>query len=65
MLLHPGLNNLPLAAAGGLPSLEWPPSPTGPTAPTCSTARRRGDAESMVNAGDDAHLGHPHDCFGG
>ena len=24
-----------------------------------------GDAGSMVNAGDDAHLGHPHDCFGG
>ena len=44
VMLHPGLNNPPLAAAGGLPSLEWPPSPTGPTAPTCSTARWRGDA---------------------
>ena len=76
VMLAPGLNNLPLAAAEGLPGLDavhaveiynhnlHPPCQPRPTGPTCSTDFWRG-RRLLVNAGDDAHFGHSRDRFGG
>jgi predicted metal-dependent phosphoesterase TrpH len=78
VMLHPGLNNLPLAAAHELPALDavhaveiynhnmaagaFPDQAHG-------TYMLDGLLEKgyrvLVNAGDDAHFGHPADRFGG
>jgi hypothetical protein len=78
VMLHPGLNNLPLAAAEGLPGLEavhavevynhncamaaLPDRANGAYMLDGLLERGR---RVMVNAGDDAHFGHPLDRFGG
>jgi hypothetical protein len=79
VMLHPGLNNLPLAAAdAGLPGLEavhavevynhncamaaLPDRANG--AHMLDGLLERG-RRVLVNAGDDAHFGHPRDRFGG
>ena len=78
IMLHPGLNNLPLAAAGRLPALEvvhaveiynhnlataaHPDAANG--AYMLDGLLERGH-RLLVNAGDDAHFGHPSDRFGG
>jgi hypothetical protein len=78
IMLHPGLNNLPLAAADGLPGLEVVHAievynHNGAMAAIPDRANgaymldgllERGH-KVMVNAGDDAHFGHPRDRFGG
>ena len=78
IMLHPGLNNLPLAAADGLPGLEavhavevynhncamaaLPDRANGAYMLDGLLERGR---RVLVNAGDDAHFGHPLDRFGG
>ncbi|GAA5063985.1 CehA/McbA family metallohydrolase [Haladaptatus pallidirubidus] len=78
VLLHPGLNNLTLEAADGLPGLEAvdaveiynhnnamaavPDRADG--AYMLDGLLERGH-RLLVNAGDDAHFGHPKDRFGG
>jgi hypothetical protein len=78
VMLHPGLNNLPLAAAGALPALNavhaveiynhnmasggLPDRAHG--AYMLDGLLERG-YRLLVNAGDDAHFGHPADRFGG
>jgi hypothetical protein len=77
-MLHPGLNNLPLAAAEGLPGLEAVHA-VEVYNHNCAMAALPDRANGaymldgllemgqrvMVNAGDDAHFGHPRDRFGG
>jgi len=78
VMLHPGLNNLPLAAAGELPALDavhaveiynhnmaagaFPDQAHG--AYMLDGLLEKG-YRVLVNAGDDAHFGHPLDRFGG
>jgi hypothetical protein len=77
VMLHPGLNNLPLAAAEGLPGLDavhaveiynhnlasaLPAQANG--AYMLDGLLEKGH-KVLVNAGDDAHFGHPRDRFGG
>jgi hypothetical protein len=77
VMLHPGLNNLPLAEAERLPGLEavhavevynhnlasaLPAQANG--AYMLDGLLERGH-KVLVNAGDDAHFGHPRDRFGG
>jgi hypothetical protein len=78
IMLHPGLNNLPLAAADGLQGLEavhaveiynhncamaaLPDRANG--AYMLDGLLERGH-RVLVNAGDDAHFAHPLDRFGG
>ena len=78
VMLHPGLNNLPHAAADGLPALEavnaievynhncamaaLPDRADG--AYMLDSLLERG-RRVLANAGDDAHFGHPRDRFGG
>jgi hypothetical protein len=78
VMLHPGLNNLPLAAAEGLPGLEAVHA-VEVYNHNCAMAALPDRANGaymldgllemgqrvMVNAGDDAHFGHPRDRFGG
>jgi hypothetical protein len=77
VMLHPGLNNLPLAAAERLPGLDTvhaveiynhnlasalPAQANGAYMLDGLLERGR---RLLVNAGDDAHFGHPKDRFGG
>jgi hypothetical protein len=77
VMLHPGLNNLPLAAAEKLPGLDavhaveiynhnlasaLPAQANGAYMLDGLLERGR---RLQVNAGDDAHFGHPRDRFGG
>jgi hypothetical protein len=77
VMLHPGLNNLPLAAAERLPGLDavhaveiynhnlasaLPAQANGAYMLDGLLERGR---RLLVNAGDDAHFGHPKDRFGG
>ena len=78
IMLHPGLNNLPLAATDGLPALDaihaievynhngamaaLPDRANGAYMLDGLLERGR---RLLVNAGDDAHFGHPRDRFGG
>jgi hypothetical protein len=78
VMLHPGLNNLPLVTADGLPALEavhavevynhncamaaLPDRAFGAYMLDGLLERGR---RVLVNAGDDAHFGHPRDRFGG
>lgn len=78
VMLHPGLNKLPLAAAGGLPGLDTVPAVEFHNH-NCAMAALPDRANGActfdgppekghrlpVNAGDDAHFGHPRDRFGG
>jgi hypothetical protein len=78
VMLHPGLNNLPLAAADGLPALDAVHA-VEVYNHNCAMAALPDRAHSaymldgllekgrrvLVNAGDDAHFGHPRDRFGG
>ena len=77
VMLHPGLNNLPLAAAERLPGMDavhaveiynhnlasaLPAQANGAYMLDGLLERGR---RLLVNAGDDAHFGHPKDRFGG
>jgi hypothetical protein len=78
VMLHPGLNNLPLAAAEGLPGLEAVHA-VEVYNHNCAMAALPDRANGaymldgllekghrmLVNAGDHAHFGHPRDRFGG
>jgi hypothetical protein len=77
-MLHPGLNNLPLAAVDGLPALDAVQAVevyNHNNAMAGSPDRAHGaymldgllekGYRVLVNAGDDAHFGHPADRFGG
>ena len=78
VMLHPGLNNLPLAAADELPALDavhaveiynhncaaGAAPDQGHGAYLLDGLLERG-RRLLVNAGDDAHFGHPADRFGG
>jgi hypothetical protein len=78
VMLHPGLNNLPLAAVDGLPSFEAVHAVeiyNHNMAMSAGSDRAHGayvldglleqGRRVLVNAGDDAHFGHPADRFGG
>ena len=75
VMLHPGLNNLPLAAAGGLPDLDAVEVYNHNCAIAATSDRAYGaymldgllerGRKVLVNAGGDAHFGHPLDRFGG
>jgi hypothetical protein len=78
IMLHPGLNNLPLAAADGLPALEavhgveiYNHNMATAASPDAANGAYMLDGllekghRLLVNAGDDAHFGHPADRFGG
>ena len=78
VMLHPGLNNLPLAAAEGLPALEavhavevynhnnaMAATPDGANGAYMLDGLLERGRRLLVNAGDDAHFGHPRDRFGG
>jgi hypothetical protein len=75
LMLHPGLNNLPLAAVGGLPGLDAVEVYNHNAAMAATSDRAYGaymldgllerGRKVLVNAGDDAHFGHPLDRFGG
>jgi hypothetical protein len=77
VMLHPGLNNLPLAAAESLPGLDaihaveiynhnlasaLPAQANGAYMLDGLLEKGR---RLLLNAGDDAHFGHPEDRFGG
>ena len=77
-MLHPGLNNLPLAAADGLPGLGavnaievYNHNGAMAAIPDRANGAYMLDGllekghKVLVNAGDDAHFGHPLDRFGG
>jgi hypothetical protein len=78
IMLHPGLSNLPLAAADGLPALEAVHA-VEVYNHNCAMAALPDRANGaymldgllekghrvLINAGDDAHFGHPQDRFGG
>jgi hypothetical protein len=78
VMLHPGLNNLPLAVADRLPGLEAVHA-VEVYNHNCAMAALPDRANGaymldgllekgrrvLVNAGDDAHFGHPRDRFGG
>jgi hypothetical protein len=78
VMLHPGLNNLPLAAAEGLPALDavhavevynhncaMAALPDRANGSYMLDGLLEGGHKVLVNAGDDAHFGHPRDRFGG
>jgi predicted metal-dependent phosphoesterase TrpH len=78
VMLHPGLNNLPLAAADGLPALDavhaveiYNHNGAMAAIPDRADGAYMLDGllekgrNLLVNAGDDAHFGHPSDRFGG
>jgi hypothetical protein len=75
LMLHPGLNDLPLAAVGGLPRLDAVEVYNHNAAMAATSDRAYGaymldgllerGRKLLVNAGDDAHFGHPLDRFGG
>ena len=78
IMLHPGLNNLPLAAADGLPGLDavhaieiynhngaTAATPDGSNGAYMLDGLLERGRKLLVNAGDDAHFGHPRDRFGG
>jgi hypothetical protein len=78
VMLHPGLNNLPLAAADGLPALDavhaveiYNHNMAMAGLPDRAHGAYMLDGllekgyRVLVNAGDDAHFGHPSDRFGG
>ena len=78
VMLHPGLNNLPLAAAEGLPGLDAVEAvevynhncamaalPDRANGAYMLDGLLESGRRVMVNAGDDAHFGHPRDRFGG
>jgi hypothetical protein len=76
-MLHPGLNNLPLAAADGLPALDavhaveiynhnsaMAAIPDRANGAYMLDGLLEGGRRLLVNTGDDAHFGHPRDRFG-
>jgi predicted metal-dependent phosphoesterase TrpH len=78
VMLHPGLNNLPLAAVDELPAIDAVDAVevyNHNMAMGASADRAHGaymldglleqGRRVLVNAGDDAHFGHPADRFGG
>jgi hypothetical protein len=78
VMLHPGLNNLPLAAADGLPGLDvvhavevynhncaMAALPDRSNGAPMLDGLLEGGRRVMVNAGDDAHFDHPRHRFGG
>ena len=78
VMLHPGLNNLPLAAADGLPGLgavhavevynhncAMAALPDRANGAYMLDGLLEKGCHVLVNAGDDAHSGHPCDRFGG
>src|SRR5215210_6165753 len=77
VMLHPGLNNLPLAAAERLPGLDAVQAveiynhhlasalPAQANGAYMLDGLLEGGRRLLVNAGDDAHFGHPKDRFGG
>lgn len=78
VMLHPGLNNLPLSAADGLPALDAVHAvevynhsmaagtfPDGAHGAYMLDGLLEGGRRVLVNAGDDAHFNHPKDRFGG
>ena len=78
VMLHPGLNNLPHSAADGLPELDAVHAVEvyNHNQAMAATSDRAYGAymldgllekgrKVLVNAGDDAHFGHPRDRFGG
>jgi hypothetical protein len=77
VMLHPGLNNLPLAAADGLLGLDAVHAVEIYNHNLASALPAQANGAYMldgllekgykvlVNAGDDAHFGHPRDRFGG
>jgi predicted metal-dependent phosphoesterase TrpH len=78
VMLHPGLNNLPLAATDGLPALDAVEAVevyNHNNAMAASPDRAHGaymldgllekGYKVLINAGDDAHFSHPADRFGG
>jgi hypothetical protein len=78
IMLHPGLNNLPLAAADGLPGLDavhaievYNHNGAMAAIPDRADGAYMLDGllekghKVLVNAGDDAHFGHALDRFGG
>ena len=78
VMLHPGLNNLPLAAADGLPRLDalhavevynhhlaTLANPDGANGAYMLDGLLERGRRLLVNAGDDAHFDDPKDRFGG
>jgi hypothetical protein len=78
IMLYSGLNKLPLAAADGLPALDTVHAveiynhnlglaahPDGANGAYMLDGLLEKDYRLLVNAGDDAHFGHPSDRFGG
>ena len=78
LMLHPGLNNLPLAAADGLPALDAVhaieiynhhlatlTNPDGASGAYMLDGLLEKGYRVLVNAGDDAHFDDPKDRFGG
>ena len=78
IMLHPGLNNLPLAAADRLPALgavhavevynhncAMAALPDRANGAYMLDGLLEGGRKLLLNAGDDAHFGHPKDRFGG
>jgi hypothetical protein len=78
VMLHPGLNNLPLAAADRLPALDaihaveiynhngaMAAIPDRADGAYMLDGLLENGRKLLVNAGDDAHFGHPSDRFGG
>jgi hypothetical protein len=77
VMLHPGLNNLPLAAAERLPGVDAVHAveiynhnlasslPAQANGAYMLDGLLDGGSKVLVNAGDDAHFDHPKDRFGG
>lgn len=78
VMLHPGLNNLPLEVADSLPALDavhavevynhncaMAALPDRSNGAYMLDGLLEGGRRLLVNAGDDAHFGHPLDRFGG
>jgi PHP domain len=78
VMLHPGLNNLPLAVADRLPALDAVhavevynhhlatlANPDGANGAYMLDGLLEGGRRLLVNAGDDAHFDDPNDRFGG
>ena len=78
VMLHPGINNLPLAAADGLPGLDavhavevynhnaaMAAIPDRDNGAYMLDGLLEGGRKVLVSAADDAHWGHPRDRFGG
>lgn len=78
VMLHPGINNLPLAAADALPGIEavhavevynhnaaMAAIPDRDNGAYMLDGLLEGGRKVLVSAADDAHWGHPRDRFGG